>query len=60
VLTLKDEPLQGVTLELGDESATTDETGRFVLSDIPAGHQILGHRCGDRHGTFPQGASYVH
>ena len=61
VLTLKGEPLQGVTLELGEQSATTDETGRFVLSDIPAGHQVLeidgttADRPGKTYGTFEYG-----
>jgi RHS repeat-associated protein len=61
VLTLKGEPLQGVTLELGEQSATTDETGRFVLSDIPAGHQVLeidgttADRPGETYGTFEYG-----
>jgi RHS repeat-associated protein len=61
VLTLKGEPLEGVTLELGEQSATTDETGRFVLSDIPAGHQVLeidgttANRTGNTYGTFEYG-----
>ncbi len=61
VLTLKGEPLQGVTLELGKQSVTTDETGRFVLSDIPAGHQVLeingttANRPGKTYGTFDYG-----
>jgi RHS repeat-associated protein len=61
VLTLKGEPLQGVTLELGEQSATTDETGRFVLSDIPAGHQVLeidgttADQAGKTYGTFEYG-----
>jgi RHS repeat-associated protein len=61
VLTLKGEPLQSVTLELGGQSATTDETGRFVLSDIPAGHQVLeidgttADQPGKTYGTFEYG-----
>jgi RHS repeat-associated protein len=61
VLTLKGEPLEGVTLELGEQSATTDETGRFVLSEIPAGHQVLeidgttADRPGKTYGTFEYG-----
>jgi RHS repeat-associated protein len=61
VLTLKGEPLQGVTLELREQSATTDETGRFVLSDIPAGHQVLeidgttADQPGKTYGTFEYG-----
>jgi len=61
VLTLKGEPLEGVTLELGELSAATDETGRFVLPDIPAGHQVLeidgttANRPGKTYGTFEYG-----
>jgi RHS repeat-associated protein len=63
VLTLKGEPLQGVTLGLGEQSVTTDETGRFVLSDIPAGHQVLeidgttANRPGKTYGTFEYGVN---
>jgi RHS repeat-associated protein len=61
VLTLKGEPLEGVTLELGEQSATTDMTGRFVLPDIPAGHQVLeidgttANKPGKTYGTFEYG-----
>jgi RHS repeat-associated protein len=61
VLTLNGEPLEGVTLELDKQSATTDETGRFVLSDVPSGHQVLeidgttANRAGKTYGTFEYG-----
>jgi RHS repeat-associated protein len=40
-LTLKGEPLAGVTLSIGEASIATDESGRFLLEDLPAGHQVL-------------------
>jgi RHS repeat-associated protein len=61
VLTLNGEPLEGVTLELGEQSGTTDETGRFALSDVPSGHQVLeidgttANRPGKTYGTFEYG-----
>jgi YD repeat-containing protein len=60
-LTLNGKPLEGVTLELDEQSATTDETGRFVLSDVPSGHQVLeidgttASRPGKTYGTFEYG-----
>ena len=41
VLKLNGEPLQHVTLEIGNRRAQSDSTGRFLLTDIPAGHQVL-------------------
>jgi RHS repeat-associated protein len=41
VLKLDGEPLPHVTLEIGNRQAQSDSTGRFLLSDIPAGHQVL-------------------
>ncbi len=41
VLALDGEPLPGVTLTLADQSATTDATGRFLLANLPSGHQVL-------------------
>jgi RHS repeat-associated protein len=61
VLTLNGAPLEGVTLELDEQSATTDETGRFVLSEVPSGHQVLeidgttANRPGKTYGTFEYG-----
>jgi hypothetical protein len=41
VLKLNGEPLPQVTLELGNRRTQSDSTGRFLLSDIPTGHQVL-------------------
>ena len=41
VLKLNGEPLPHVTLEMGNRRAESDNTGRFLLTDIPSGHQVL-------------------
>jgi RHS repeat-associated protein len=41
VLKLNGEPLEHVTLELGNRRAESDSTGRFLLAEIPSGHQVL-------------------
>jgi RHS repeat-associated protein len=41
VLTLNEIPLSGVTLRIGGAEATTDVTGRFLLTKIPWGHDEL-------------------
>jgi RHS repeat-associated protein len=41
VLKLNGEPLEHVTLEIGNRRAQSDSTGRFLLAGIPAGHQVL-------------------
>lgn len=41
VLRLDGAPLAGVTLSIGSQSATTDRTGRFLVSDPPPGDQVL-------------------
>jgi len=41
VLKLNGEPLEHVTLEIGNRRTESDSTGRFLLADIPAGHQVL-------------------
>jgi RHS repeat-associated protein len=41
VLKLNGEPLQHVTLQVGNQQTQSDSTGRFLLKDIPAGHQVL-------------------
>src|SRR5437660_2196102 len=41
VLKLNGEPLPHVTLEMGNRRAESDSTGRFLLTDIPSGHQVL-------------------
>jgi RHS repeat-associated protein len=41
VLKLNGDPLAHVTLEIGNRKAESDDTGRFLLTDLPAGHQVL-------------------
>jgi RHS repeat-associated protein len=41
VLKLNGDPLENVTLEVGNRRTQSDSTGRFLLTDIPAGHQVL-------------------
>ncbi len=41
VLKLNGDPLVHVTLELGNRTVQSDSTGRFLLTDIPSGHQVL-------------------
>jgi RHS repeat-associated protein len=40
-LTLDGQPLAGVTVRLEAKQATSDTTGRFLLTGIPAGHHVL-------------------
>src|SRR5215207_3014719 len=41
VLLLNGNPLPGVTLQIGTRAAVTDRTGRFLLTDLPTGHQVM-------------------
>ncbi len=41
ILLLNGKPLNRVTLSIGKQSTQTDETGRFLLENIPTGHQEL-------------------
>lgn len=41
VLRIDDSPLSNVTVSIGKISAQTDKKGRFLLTDVPAGHQVL-------------------
>jgi RHS repeat-associated protein len=41
VLLLNGRPLAGVTLKLGNKSASTDNSGRFLITDVAAGQQTL-------------------
>ena len=41
VLTLDGAPLEGVTISIGDKTTATDVTGRFALTEVPAGLQVL-------------------
>jgi RHS repeat-associated protein len=61
VLTLWGDPLPGVTLAIGPHQARTDATGRFLLTEVPAGHQELlidgrsAGRPGRAYGVFEVG-----
>jgi YD repeat-containing protein len=61
VLRLDGEPLANVTLQYGMRVATSDATGRFLLTDIPDGYHpllMLGHTAnapGKTYGTFEYG-----
>jgi len=60
-LTLHGQPLPNVTLRIGTRQARTDNTGRFLLGEVPAGHQVLlidgrsANRPGATYGTFRAG-----
>ncbi len=41
VLTLDGKALNNVMLRIAENAAQTDQTGRFLLPSIPAGHQVL-------------------
>lgn len=41
VLQLDHKPLAHVTLQIGTLKTETDETGRFLLSQVPDGHQVM-------------------
>ncbi len=41
VLKLNGWPLEHVTLQMGNKSVETDDTGRFLLRGLAAGHQML-------------------
>ena len=55
---IDDAPLPGVTVSIGDREATTDASGRFVLNNVPAGHDVLlvdgssVNRNGEQYGEF--------
>jgi RHS repeat-associated protein len=61
VLKLNGEPLANVTLEIGNRRTRSDSTGRFLLTDIPAGHQVLtiegatANTVGKKYGRFEFG-----
>jgi RHS repeat-associated protein len=61
VLKLNGEPLQHVTLEVGNRRTESDGTGRFLLTNIPPGHQVLviegatANSPGKRYGRFEFG-----
>ena len=41
VFALSSKPLAGVKLQLGEKQAFSDDTGRFLLTEIPVGDQVL-------------------
>lgn len=61
VLKLNGQPLASVTIQIDEASTRTDETGRFLLSPVKAGHQVMvihGHtanRNGKTYGMFEVG-----
>lgn len=55
VLTLNGRPLANITLRAGGKSVLTDDTGRFLLSDVAAGHHVMlidGRGAGRRNSTY--------
>jgi RHS repeat-associated protein len=61
VLTLRGQPLADVTLRIGNESTKTDSSGRFLLTSLNSGHQVLiidgrsASNGGKVYGTFRAG-----
>jgi RHS repeat-associated protein len=61
VLRLNGQPLADVTLQIGSRSTRTDRSGRFLLTRIPAGYQMLvmdgstANRPGRTYGIFDYG-----
>src|ERR1043165_3630948 len=41
VLLINGNPLADVTLQIGARTARTDKTGRFLLTELTAGHQVM-------------------
>ncbi len=41
VLQLNGDPLRSTTLQIGGRSVHSDETGRFLLQNVPSGHQVM-------------------
>ncbi len=58
VLLLNGDPVKGVTLQIGDRSVRSDDTGRFLLDGVPAGYRTLvidgstANRAGRTYGVF--------
>lgn len=53
-LTLSGLPLAGVTMRIGERAAVTDRTGRFLLTGLASGHQVL--RIDGRTASRPRAA----
>lgn len=64
-LTLRGQPLQNVTIRVGNRSVRTDQTGRFLLTSIEPGHQVMiidgrtASRPGVSYGIFRVGVDMV-
>jgi len=62
-LTLDGTPLQGLTFRIGQESAKTDGTGRFLLTNITSGHHSMvidgrtAKQSGVTYGVFEDGVN---
>jgi RHS repeat-associated protein len=62
-LTLNGKPLAGVTLAVENQTTQTDQTGRFLLKDLPAGRHVLvidgrtASRHKKRYGVFEAGVN---
>ena len=65
VLRLNGEPLANVTMRIGRRSARTDDTGRFLLTEVGVDYQILimdgstANGPGKTYGTFDYGQRLV-
>lgn len=61
VLTLNGRPLAGVSLQIGASTTQTDQTGRFLLTNVATGHQVMrlngrtANVTGKTYGTFKIG-----
>ncbi|MFZ3381057.1 MAG: RHS repeat-associated core domain-containing protein [Candidatus Acidiferrales bacterium] len=64
-LRLNGSALAGVSLQLGGQVTTTDQTGRFLLTGLTAGHQVLlvdgttASRPGRTYGIFQIGVDVI-
>jgi RHS repeat-associated protein len=60
-LTLNGKPLTDVTMKVGDKTARTDDTGRFLIENIESGHRVLvmdgrtANKAGKTYGVFEAG-----
>lgn len=41
ILKLNGKPLANVTVRIGNQTALSDETGRFLLKGVPSGHDVM-------------------
>ncbi|MEW6208338.1 MAG: hypothetical protein AB1631_08215 [Acidobacteriota bacterium] len=64
-LRLNGKPLSNVTLRIGEQTALTDKTGRFLLAGIPTGRSVMvidgatASRAGKSYCTFDVGVEAV-